>query len=80
MKENKIFNKYVLRNAIIPTITKFSLSLAFMISGVALIEIVFCMARYGQTYYGCNNEKRLSPIDRCISHDLHIYLYSYDYY
>jgi peptide/nickel transport system permease protein len=48
MKENKIFNKYVLRNAIIPTITKFSLSLAFMISGVALIEIVFAWPGMGR--------------------------------
>jgi peptide/nickel transport system permease protein len=48
MKENKIFNRYVLRNAIIPTITKFSLSLAFMISGVTLIEIVFAWPGMGR--------------------------------
>ncbi|WMM24549.1 ABC transporter permease [Tissierella sp. MB52-C2] len=48
MKENKIFNKYVLRNAIIPTITKLSLSLAFIISGVALIEIVFAWPGMGR--------------------------------
>ncbi|MBW4827458.1 MAG: ABC transporter permease [Clostridiaceae bacterium] len=48
MKEDRIFNKYVLRNAIIPTITMFSLSLAFTISGVALIEIVFAWPGMGR--------------------------------
>ncbi len=48
MKESRIFNKYVLRNAIIPTITMFSLSLAFMISGVTLIEIVFAWPGMGR--------------------------------
>lgn len=48
MKESQIFNKYVLRNAIIPTITMFSLSLAFTISGVALIEIVFAWPGMGR--------------------------------
>jgi peptide/nickel transport system permease protein len=48
MRESQIFNKYVLRNAIIPTITMFSLSLAFTISGVALIEIVFAWPGMGR--------------------------------
>lgn len=48
MKEDRIFNKYILRNAIIPTITMFSLSLAFTISGVALIEIVFAWPGMGR--------------------------------
>lgn len=48
MKESRIFNKYVLKNAIIPTITMFSLSLAFTISGVALIEIVFAWPGMGR--------------------------------
>lgn len=48
MKENKIFNKYILRNAIIPTITMFSLSLAFTVSGVTLIEIVFAWPGMGR--------------------------------
>lgn len=48
MKEGRIFNKYVLRNAIIPTITMFSLSLAFMITGVTLIEIVFAWPGMGR--------------------------------
>lgn len=48
MKESKIFNKYVLRNAIIPTITVFSMSLAFMIGGVTLTEIVFAWPGMGR--------------------------------
>ena len=48
MKEKKIFNKYVLRNAIIPIVTIFSTSLAFMIGGVTLIEIVFAWPGMGR--------------------------------
>ena len=48
MSEQKIFNKYVLRNALIPVITSFSLSLAFTISGVAMIEIVFAWPGMGR--------------------------------
>lgn len=48
MSERKIFNKYVLRNAMIPVITSFTLSLAFTISGVAMIEIVFAWPGMGR--------------------------------
>ncbi|WP_353093304.1 ABC transporter permease [Tissierella praeacuta] len=48
MRESKIFNKYILRNAIIPTITMFSLSLAFTVSGVTLTEIVFAWPGMGR--------------------------------
>lgn len=41
MKESRIFNKYVFKNAILPTITVFGITLAYMITGVAIIEIVF---------------------------------------
>lgn len=41
MSERKIFNKYIFRNAILPTVTMFGLTLAFLITGVTLIEIVF---------------------------------------
>jgi len=41
MSERKIFNKYILRNAILPTITIFGISMAYLITGVALIETVF---------------------------------------
>lgn len=41
MSEKKIFKKYIFRNAILPTVTIFGISMAFLITGVALIEIVF---------------------------------------
>lgn len=48
MPEKKIFNKYVLRNAIIPTITVFGINLAYMVTGVAMIEIVFAWPGMGR--------------------------------
>jgi len=41
MKENRIFYKYVFRNAMLPTITAFGLTLAYVVAGVAIVEIVF---------------------------------------
>lgn len=48
MDEDYIFNKYVLRNALIPVITAFSMSLASVIAGVTLIEIVFAWPGMGR--------------------------------
>lgn len=48
MSEKKIFNKYILRNAILPTITVFGISMAYLITGVALIEIVFAWPGTGR--------------------------------
>ena len=48
MSESRIFNKYVMRNAIIPTITVFGITLAYMITGVAMIEIVFAWSGMGR--------------------------------
>ena len=48
MSESKIFGKYVLRNSLIPIITSFSMSLASVIAGVALIEIVFAWPGMGR--------------------------------
>lgn len=41
MSENRIFYKYVFRNAMLPTITAFGITLAYVIAGVAIVEIVF---------------------------------------
>lgn len=41
MKESRIFYKYVFRNAMLPTITAFGLTLAYVVAGVAVVEIVF---------------------------------------
>ena len=48
LSEQKIFNKYVLKSSIIPVVTAFGLSLAFLISGAALIEIVFAWPGMGR--------------------------------
>src|SRR5699024_9409418 len=40
MSERKIFNKYIFRNAILPTVTMLGISIAFLVTGVSLIEIV----------------------------------------
>lgn len=41
MSEKRIFNHYVLKNAILPTITVIGMSVAFLFSGAALVETVF---------------------------------------
>ena len=48
MDERKIFNKYIFRNAILPTITIFGISMAYLITGVALIETVFAWPGTGR--------------------------------
>lgn len=48
MSERKIFNKYIFRNAILPTVTMFGISMAFLITGVSLIEIVFSWPGMGR--------------------------------
>jgi len=39
--ERDIFNRYVFRNAILPTVTVFGIQLAFLITGSSIVEIVF---------------------------------------
>lgn len=51
MKESRIFNKYVLRNALIPTITVLGSSLAFLLSGSLYIETVFSWPGMGRLLY-----------------------------
>lgn len=48
MPEEAIFRKYIFRNAILPTITIFGISMAYLITGVALIEIVFAWPGTGR--------------------------------
>lgn len=47
MSEKKIFNKYVFKNAILPTITVFGISLAYLVTGSSLIETVFAWPGMG---------------------------------
>ncbi len=46
--ENRLFKKYVVKNAIIPSITIFGITLGFSITGAALIEIVFAWPGMGR--------------------------------
>ncbi|MDZ5472317.1 ABC transporter permease [Bacillus sp. 31A1R] len=48
MKENQIFRKYVFKNAILPTVTVFGITLAFIVTGAAIIEIIFSWPGMGQ--------------------------------
>ena len=48
LTEGEIFRKYVMKNSLIPILTTFSMSLAFTISGAALIEIVFSWPGMGR--------------------------------
>jgi len=48
MSEKKIFNKYIFRNAILPSVTVFGISMAYLITGVSLIEIVFAWPGMGR--------------------------------
>ncbi len=57
MSEKKIFNKYIFRNAILPTVTIFGISMAFLITGVALIEIVFSWPGTGRVTMTAINQR-----------------------
>jgi len=46
--EKKIFQRYALRNALLPTVTVFGLSLGFVFTGAALVEIVFAWPGIGR--------------------------------
>lgn len=61
MKESKIFNKYVLRNAILPTVTVLGMSLAFLLSGSVLIETVFAWPGMGRLMFN-SISKRDYPV------------------
>ena len=61
MKESRIFNKYVLRNAILPTVTVLGLSLAFLLSGSVLIETVFAWPGMGRLMFS-SISKRDYPV------------------
>lgn len=41
MEEKKIFRRYIFRNAILPTVTVFGIQMAYLVTGSAIVEIVF---------------------------------------
>lgn len=57
MSEKKIFNKYIFRNAILPTVTIFGISLAYLITGVSLIETVFAWPGTGRLVLTAINQR-----------------------
>ena len=57
MSENKIFIKYILRNALLPTVTIFGISMGYLITGVALIEIVFAWPGTGSLMLTAINQR-----------------------
>jgi len=57
MSERKIFNKYIFRNAILPTITIFGITIAYLVTGVAYIEIVFSWPGMGSLMIQAVNQR-----------------------
>lgn len=57
MSERKIFNKYVFKNAILPVVTVFGITMAFLISGVTLIETVFAWPGTGRLTLTAINQR-----------------------
>lgn len=48
MPRGRIFRRYALRNALLPTVTVFGLNLGFVFTGAALVEIVFSWPGIGR--------------------------------
>jgi peptide/nickel transport system permease protein len=48
MSSRRIYGKYVFRNAILPTVTLLGIEMAYLITGVTLIEIVFAWPGMGR--------------------------------
>lgn len=61
MSEKKIFRKYVFRNAILPTVTAVSIYMAYVVTGSALVEIVFSWPGMG-SYIMTSISRRDYPV------------------
>jgi peptide/nickel transport system permease protein len=46
--QGRIFRRYALRNAILPTVTVFGLNLGYVVTGAALVEIIFAWPGIGR--------------------------------
>ena len=57
MPVKQIFRKYILRNAILPTVTIFGISMAYLLTGVMLIEIVFAWPGMGRLMMTAINQR-----------------------
>jgi peptide/nickel transport system permease protein len=57
MSESRIFRRYIFRNAILPTVTIFGISMAYLLTGVSLIEIVFAWPGMGRMVLTAINQR-----------------------
>ncbi|MEX0935972.1 MAG: ABC transporter permease [Gemmatimonadota bacterium] len=57
LSERRVVLKHALRNALIPVITLFGLSLPFLFSGAVLIETVFAWPGMGRLVYGAITQR-----------------------
>lgn len=57
MSERRIYGRYVLRNAILPTVTLFGIGMAYLITGSTLIEIVFSWPGMGRLIITAINQR-----------------------
>ena len=57
MSEKHIFRRYVLKNAILPSITVFGISLAYVVTGAALVETVFAWPGTGRLMLNAINRR-----------------------
>ena len=57
MNEKTIFRRYVLKNAILPTLTAFGISLAYVVAGAALVEIVYAWPGTGRLMLNAINRR-----------------------
>ncbi len=57
MPEKMIFRRYVLKNAMLPTVTLFGISLAYVVAGAALVEIVHAWPGIGQLMLNAINRR-----------------------
>ena len=57
MPRKKIFNKYVFKNAILPTLTVVGMSIAFLLAGSVLLETVFSWPGMGRLLMGSINKR-----------------------
>ena len=48
LPEQRIFRTYALRNAVLPTVTVFGLNLGYVVTGAALVEIIFAWPGLGR--------------------------------
>jgi ABC-type dipeptide/oligopeptide/nickel transport systems, permease components len=61
MPEGRIFRKYVFRNSILPTVTAVSIFMAYVVTGSALVEIVFSWPGMG-SFVMTNISRRDYPV------------------